>query len=193
MKFLVGRWKNMQQQQWSESGLRYHGLGSEGKILYNTKVLCLGSWSSEQLCVRDFWMCVSCSEVCCGSDLPKLDSGTFLGPLLQWSCSPYYTTANSLSLYSVSSSNEQQQQLLFCAHDDPLFQGLELSTLFLLNIWLEEPFSRNTDCSYLNDLSHRQKTHTANWLQDCSEIRYKGVVICWLYIELWRQNYRRAC
>ena len=100
----------------------------------------------------------------------------------------------TLSLYSVSSSNEQQQQLLFCAHDDPLFQGLELSTLFLLNIWLEEPFSRNTDCSYLNDLSHRQKTHTANWLQDCSEIRYKGVVICWLYIELLRQNYnRRAC
>ena len=82
--------------------------------------------------------------------------------ILLLTLSPHYS--------KVSSSNCEQQQLLFCAHDDPLFQGLELSTLFLLNIWLEEPYSRNTDCSYLNDLSHRQKT---DWLQDCSEIRYK--------------------
>jgi len=45
-------------QQNEVSGLRYHGLGSEGKILYNTKVLLLLDKllpSFEQLlCVRDF-------------------------------------------------------------------------------------------------------------------------------------------
>ena len=46
--------------------------------------------------------------------------------ILLLTLSPHYS--------KVSSSNCEQQQLLFCAHDDPLFQGLELSTLFLLNI-----------------------------------------------------------
>ena len=48
---------------------------------YYTIVQCCATMASSSLW-EIFWMWAP-SEVCCGSDLPKLDSGTFLGPLLQ--------------------------------------------------------------------------------------------------------------
>ena len=57
--------------------------GSTLERAYTSK----GDLVSLDLTLCEIFECVS-SEVCCGSDLPKLDSGTFLEPLLQCSRSP---------------------------------------------------------------------------------------------------------
>ena len=55
-------------------------MSSTLELAYTSK----GDLVSLDLTLCEIFECVS-SEVCCGSDLPKLDSGTFLEPLLQCS------------------------------------------------------------------------------------------------------------
>ena len=74
--------------------------GSTLELAYTSK----GDLVSLDLTLCEIFECVS-SEVCCGSDLPKLDSGTFLEPLLQCSRSPIILLLTlSLSLSSTQSN-----------------------------------------------------------------------------------------
>ena len=69
--------------------------GSTLELAYTSK----GDLVSLDLTLCEIFECVS-SEVCCGSDLPKLDSGTFLEPLLQCSRSPIILLLTLSEFYS---------------------------------------------------------------------------------------------
>ena len=130
MKFFS---KNMQQQWSLQPSTVIMGLDLRAKkILYNTKVSEAGqAWLNLCEIFECVWVALkfAVDQIC-----PSWIPARFSGHSCSEAAAPIILLL-TLSHSKVSSSNcEQQQQLLFCAHDDPLFQGLELSTLFLLNI-----------------------------------------------------------